>query len=106
MAPTLGWTQATNSMSLEQPALEQRLQAIEERNRRVETEKAWETSTTRKATVALLTYAVVVLAMVGLDIQRPFLNAVIPSLGFVLSTLTLPLVRQRWVVRQAREPKA
>jgi len=37
--------------------LEDRIRAIEDRNIRVETEKAWETSFTRRASIALLTYA-------------------------------------------------
>lgn len=36
-------------------SLEKRLKTIEERNRRVETEKAWETSVTRRLSIAVLT---------------------------------------------------
>lgn len=35
---------------------EYRLQAIEQRNFRVETDKAWETSLTRRLSIVLLTY--------------------------------------------------
>ena len=36
--------------------LEKEIKEIKERNKRVETDKAWETSWTRKICIALLTY--------------------------------------------------
>ena len=41
--------------------LENRIEKIEDRNRRVETDKAWETSWTRKIWICVLTYIVVVI---------------------------------------------
>ena len=40
--------------------LEKEIELIKERNKRVETDKAWETSWTRKICIAVLTYLVVV----------------------------------------------
>ena len=37
-------------------SLERRIQAIEERNKRVEADKAWETSLTRRVSIAVITY--------------------------------------------------
>ena len=72
---------------------------IQERNKRVELDKAWETSNTRKVAIVVLTYLTMVLAMYVLKMDRPFVNAIIPTLGFALSTLSLSLIRHLWVKR-------
>lgn len=77
--------------------LAQRIKEIEERNARVEADKAWETSGARKVLIVALTYFVVVLFLYSADIGRPWINAIVPSLGFFLSTLTLPLVKKKWI---------
>jgi len=41
--------------------LEKRISKIEERNERVELDKAWETSWTRKLCIMILTYIVVII---------------------------------------------
>ncbi len=41
--------------------LEKRIEAIEKRNKKVETDKAWETSMTRKICIMVLTYIVVIM---------------------------------------------
>lgn len=76
--------------------LEQRVARIEARNRRVELDKAWETSLARKFLVAILTYLVVGIFMNAMSVNSPWLNAIIPSLGFILSTLTIPMVKNLW----------
>lgn len=75
---------------------EKRITAIEERNKRVEKDKAWEKSKTRTFLLVLLTYIVMVSFMMIIGNPNPFLNAMIPTLGFYLSTLTLSLVRTFW----------
>lgn len=76
--------------------LEQRITRVEERNRRVELGKAWETSFTRKFFIALFTYLAIAIYMFAIGINNPWLNAIIPTVGFLLSTLTLSFVRQFW----------
>ena len=80
--------------------LEERIFAIEKRNKRVEMDKAWETSDQRKAVIFGLTYVVVVLLLVAGKIDRPFANAVIPSIAFVLSTQTLSFFKKNWLKRK------
>lgn len=75
---------------------EQRLSAIEARNKRVELEKAWETSWTRRLTIGVMTYIVVALYLMAIGNERPFINALVPPIGFVLSTLLLKRVRELW----------
>jgi sterol desaturase/sphingolipid hydroxylase (fatty acid hydroxylase superfamily) len=79
--------------------LERRLRAIEERNRRVEADKAWETSRTRKAIISLFTYAAIALYLYAIEVPMPFLNAIVPTVGFLLSTLTLPFFKKLWIER-------
>ena len=64
----------------------------------MEADKAWETSFTRRLVISMFTYLSVVLY----GVQSPALNAVVPTAGFLLSTLTLPAVKRRWVARRAR----
>ncbi|PIW37174.1 MAG: hypothetical protein COW24_01795 [Candidatus Kerfeldbacteria bacterium CG15_BIG_FIL_POST_REV_8_21_14_020_45_12] len=87
--------------NLDQNDIDLRLKTIEERNLRVELDKDWETSSTRKIAIGLMTYLIVVLAMTALEIDRPFVGAVIPTVGFVLSTVTLPFIKARWIGRVA-----
>lgn len=77
--------------------IKKRLEKIEVRNRRVELDKTWETSWTRRLLVLTLTYTLIGLYMNIIDINRPWLNAVIPSLGFLLSTLTISWVKNLWL---------
>lgn len=76
--------------------LEDRVVKIERRNRTVETDKAWETSATRRLFLILFTYLAIGLYMSAVNIVNPWLNAVAPSIGFLLSTLTLPIFKKIW----------
>ena len=77
--------------------LEKRITSIEKRNTRVELDKAWETSWTRRGLLMLFTYLSVGFYMQAIGIASPWLNAIIPSLGFLLSTLTLPFFKSFWI---------
>ncbi len=79
--------------------IEQRLAAVEERNNRVTADKAWETSWTRRGLLTLFTYIAIALYLWVIAIDRPFLNAIVPAVGFMLSTLTLPFFKRRWLRR-------
>lgn len=73
------------------------IELIKERNRRVEADKAWETSRTRRVIIALMTYAVIVVFLLMIDAPNPLLIALVPTIGYVLSTLTLPFFKKWWV---------
>ena len=77
--------------------LEQEISKIKERNIKVETDKAWETSSFRKVLIAILTYFVIVLFFYFADLAKPFINAIVPTLGFVLSTLSVPVFKNIWI---------
>ena len=77
--------------------LEKRITEIESRNKKVELDKAWETSWERRIIIAVLTYLVIVIFFIVNNFPNPWVNALVPTLGFVLSTLTLNLFKQVWL---------
>ena len=79
---------------------EKEINLIKERNKRVELDKAWETSWTRKILVAVLTYIVIVIFFYFAKLQNPFVNAIVPTLGFVISTFSIPLFKNWWIKSQ------
>ncbi len=79
--------------------IEQELQAIAERNARVEADKSWETSFFRKCTLAVMTYFVAVLLLYLIGAEHIFLSALVPAVGFILSVQTLPAVKLWWIGR-------
>ena len=76
--------------------LKEDIAKLKERNLRVEAHKAWETSLFRKVLIAILTYIVVVLFFLVADLPKPFVNALVPTIGFILSTLSVSLFRKWW----------
>jgi hypothetical protein len=80
-----------------------KIKEIQDRNTRVELDKAWETSRTRRTIVAFLTYltAAVFLKLIGNN--QPFLNALVPFGGYFFSTISLPYVKRWWIKRYGRK---
>lgn len=77
--------------------LQQEIEKIKERNKRVEADKAWETSWARKIVVLILTYIVISIFFYSADLPKPLLNAIVPALAFILSTLTIPVIKKFWL---------
>ena len=73
------------------------LEAIKQRNQRVEVDKAWETSTTRKMVIGAMTYIIIVIFLFSIEAPNPFLNAIVPVIGFLLSTATLSWCKEKWI---------
>ncbi len=76
--------------------LEERVDKIEERNKSVELNKAWETSYTRRGLIIIFTYLAIALYLKFIVGINPWVNAIVPSVGFLLSTLTLPFFKSLW----------
>lgn len=76
--------------------LEKRISKIEERNKAVEVNKTWETSFTRRALLLIFTYLAIALYLKFIVGINPWINAIIPAVGFLLSTLTLPFFKKLW----------
>jgi hypothetical protein len=81
--------------------IEKRIQKIEERNQKVELDKAWETSLARRILLAIFTYVAIGIYFWTVKISRPWLNAVVPSVAFMLSTLTMPIFKKIWSSRRS-----
>lgn len=80
--------------------LKNEIEKIKERNKKVEKDKAWETSLTRKICIAALTYLVVITySYLISNVSNIFLTSLVPVIGFLLSTLSLKLIRNIWEKR-------
>ncbi len=88
MKPTLG-------------QIETQIDKILERNKRVELDKAWETSWTRRLSIAVLTYGTIGIFMHSMGVENPWINAIVPSIGFILSTLSLPYIKSFWIKKHS-----
>jgi hypothetical protein len=80
--------------------LKERLEKLETRNRRVEGDKAWETSWTRRLAIMALTYVTVVFYLHFVVHIDPWINALVPVIGFFLSTMTVTELKKRWLSRR------
>jgi len=77
--------------------IEQEIENIKERNKRVELDKLWETSWTRKICIIILTYLVVIIySYLIKKYNNIFLSSLVPVIGFSLSTLSLKYIRKIW----------
>ncbi len=77
--------------------LKKEIENIKLRNKRVELDKKWETSWTRKICIMVLTYIVVIIySYVIKAFDNIFLSSLVPVIGFTLSQLSLKLVRNMW----------
>lgn len=72
---------------------------IKARNKRVEADKAWETSWTRKVVIAVVTYFVVVVFFIFAHLPNPFVNAIVPAIAFVISSFSVPFLRKFWITK-------
>ena len=78
-------------------SIEEEIKKIQERNKRVEIDKSWETSWTRRICIMILTYIVVnIYAYLVRNYDNIFLSSLVPIIGFTLSTLSLKLDRKIW----------
>ena len=77
--------------------LEEKIKEIEKRNKRVEGDKAWETSFLRKVLIIFLTYIFAVLYLKIADTTNPYFGAVVPCVGFYLSTQTINIIKKAWI---------
>lgn len=77
--------------------LEKEIRKIQERNKRVELDKEWETSWTRRICIMILTYIVVIIySYVIKKFDNILLSSLVPVIGFDLSTLSLKYIRKIW----------
>jgi len=76
---------------------DEELLALKARNTRVETEKAWEVSWTRRFSIAVVTF-VITFAYMKLTKQEPlWLGSFVPAFGYLLSTVSIPYLKEFWI---------
>lgn len=79
------------------PDLDQRLQIIEQRNQRVEADKAWEVSWVRRGVIAGVTYMCALIILKG-----EWVSALVPVIGYIVSTLSLPAIKKMWIKQRLK----
>ena len=62
----------------------------------MELDKAWEISWTRRLFIAGTTYVIAGLWLVLINDIYPWLKAFVPVGGYILSTLSLPVIKKWW----------
>ena len=80
--------------------LEKKIKDIESRNKRVEMDKAWETCLLRKTLIIIFTYVFAVLYLKIADTTNPWFGAVVPCVGFYLSTQSINIIKSWWIKRK------
>jgi len=80
--------------------LKTEIEKIKARNRRVEKDKTWETSPTRRIAIAAITYVLITIFLIIVRVEKPFLASIIPAIAFVISTTTLNILKNWWLKNQ------
>lgn len=82
--------------------LKREVETIKERNRRVEADKAWETSKTRTTFVAISSFILIYIVMHLVNADHPFTNALISAVAYLLSTSTYGILKSWWLQRKEK----
>lgn len=77
--------------------LEDEMLLVKERNQKVEMDKSWEISPIRALSILILTYIFASIALYAIGATNFLLGAIIPTLGYFLSTQSLPFIKKRWI---------
>lgn len=77
--------------------LEEEIEAIKARNKRVEADKGWETSKTRMLFVSVVTFALAFLFMVLINEREPFWKALAGTVAYIASTTSYGVLKRKWL---------
>lgn len=77
--------------------LKEEIEKIKERNRRVEGDKAWETSKTRTVFISVITFCIVYVFMTFGNANNPFLSSLVAVAAYWLSTESYGLLKKWWL---------
>jgi hypothetical protein len=83
-------------------SLKQEIKVIKQRNREVEFNKAWEVSSLRRGLVTLFTYFIICIFFIIANIENPYINALIPTIGFLISTLSFNMIKKIWIQKSIK----
>ena len=76
--------------------IKKEVELIKERNRKVELDKAWETSASRITFIVLVTYIATAVVFYFIGVSNYLRNALIPTIGYYLSAQSLPFIKKFW----------
>ena len=77
--------------------IEARIKIIEDRNLRVQADKAWEVSWFRRGLIAAVTYVCAFILLNIIGHEGAWKHAFVPVVGYILSTLSLPPIKAIWI---------
>lgn len=77
--------------------LKNQIRILKERNFIKDRGKKFEGSYTRIGFIMIITYATISIYMSLIGVKDPLLNAIVPTVGFNLSTWSLPWVKRLWM---------
>jgi len=69
---------------------------IQERNKKVELDKAWETSLFRRLFLAVLTYIAALAFLLIINAPQPYLASIVPAGAYLLQQYSLPFMKKVW----------
>jgi hypothetical protein len=81
--------------------LEDEITAIRLRNKRVERDKAWENSWVRRISLAIISYIMAAVLLYISGVSNYLGEALVLTLGYLISTLSLSIIRKQWEARQS-----
>lgn len=79
---------------------EKQIAEIVARNERVESDKRWEVSWVRRGSIAIVTWVLAVLFLELIGADNALLAALVPTGGYLLSTLSASPIRKIWEKHQ------
>ncbi len=82
--------------------LQNQVEAIQVRNKRVEADKAWELSNTRTVFIAISTYVLILGFMILIGDGHPYLNALVASVGYLISTASYGILKNWWLQKRGK----
>ena len=77
--------------------IEEEIKDIHSRNLKVETEKAWDVFTFRRVIISITTYLFMTFLFSILGVEKPFLNSLVPTFGYLISTLGISILKKYWI---------
>lgn len=81
------------------------IKALKERNYRVEADKAWEISNFRIVSISIITYTIASFVLYLIGANNFLLGSLVPTVGYFLSTQSLPLIKKWWTNRFIKQKK-
>ncbi len=82
--------------------LQGEIEKIKQRNKRVEQDKAWETSWGRRIFITVSTYIFVVIFLISNGVDKPLFSAIVPAVAYIISTTSLTFIKSIWINNQAK----